>query len=56
MNVVWAYFRFYYLYAFPVAQLPQYLSYRCFLLLEKYLSSILWCKYYVVFAIPFRMR
>ena len=54
MNVVWTGFCFEYFDTFPIAQLPQYFPDCRFLSLVKHLSSILWRKYDVVFAIPFR--
>ena len=53
MNVVWTGFCFEYFDTFPIAQLPQYFPDCRFLSLVKHLSSILWRKYDVVFAIPF---
>lgn len=48
-------FRLYDLYLFPVAQGPQNFSYFLPFFLVEYLSPVLWCKYYVIFAIPFCM-
>ena len=43
-------------YLFPIAQCPQYFSDFPPLLPIKYSSPVLWCKYYMILAIPFRVR
>ena len=47
MNVIRADFSLDYIYSFPLAEGLYYISYICSLLLEKYFSPILRCKYYV---------
>ena len=49
-------FRLYDSYLFPLAQLPQYLPYCCFLFFVKYFPAVLRRKYNMIFAIPSRMR
>ena len=45
-----------YLHTFPLAELSQYFSYGSFLLAIENLSAIFWCKDYMIFTVPFRVR
>ena len=43
-------------YSFPLAEFTKNLTYGALFLSVKYLSSVFRSKYYMVFAVPFRMR
>jgi len=53
MHMIRAYFCFDYIDPFPLAKLPQYLTYRYLLFAIKYFPTVFRCKHYMVFAIPF---
>ena len=45
-----------YLHTFPLAELSQDFSYSSFLLAIENLPAIFWCKDYMIFTVPFRVR
>ena len=52
MDVIRTYFSFYDIHTLPLTQSSNNISYILSLFLKEYLSSVLWCKHHMIFAIP----